>query len=100
MILHDLRADFSMRSPRSLFYKVLRHKSLLHAPVGKGLSISNLTSQFFANLYMNELDQYVKHVPDHIITASFLSMLVIRILVKFLGQFFYVCVLSFFVFTT
>jgi hypothetical protein len=38
------------------------HKSLLHAPPGKGLPIGNLTSQFFANLYMDELDQYVKHV--------------------------------------
>ena len=28
----------------------------------KGLPIGNLTSQFLANLYLNELDQYVKHV--------------------------------------
>ncbi len=27
----------------------------------KGLPIGNLTSQFLANLYLNELDQYVKH---------------------------------------
>ena len=59
--LHDPRTDFVMRSPRSLFARVPRHKSLLHAPDGKGLPIGNLTSQFFANLYMNELDQYVKH---------------------------------------
>ena len=26
-----------------------------------GLPIGNLTSQFFANLYLNELDQYAKH---------------------------------------
>lgn len=31
------------------------------APVNKGLPIGNLTSQFFANLYLNELDQFVKH---------------------------------------
>jgi len=62
VILHDPRANFSMRSPEALFDKVPRHKSLLHAPAGKGLPIGNLTSQFFANLYMNELDQYVKHV--------------------------------------
>ena len=29
--------------------------------LGTGLPIGNLTSQFFANLYLNELDQYVKH---------------------------------------
>jgi hypothetical protein len=62
VVMHDPRSDFSMRSPAALFGKVPRHKSLLHAPAGKGLPIGNLTSQFFANLYMNELDQYVKHV--------------------------------------
>lgn len=28
---------------------------------GKGLPLGNLTSQLFANVYMNELDQFVKH---------------------------------------
>ncbi len=28
---------------------------------GKGIPIGNLTSQLFANVYLNELDQYVKH---------------------------------------
>jgi len=27
----------------------------------KGIPIGNLTSQFFSNIYLNELDQYVKH---------------------------------------
>ncbi len=27
----------------------------------KGMPLGNLTSQFFANVYLNELDQYVKH---------------------------------------
>ena len=27
----------------------------------KGIPIGNLTSQFFSNIYMNELDQYIKH---------------------------------------
>jgi len=30
-------------------------------PSGRGLPIGNLTSQFFANVYMNEFDQFVKH---------------------------------------
>jgi RNA-directed DNA polymerase len=59
--LHDPRPGAVMRSPSSLFARVPRHKSLLHAPDGKGLPIGNLTSQFFANVYLNELDQYVKH---------------------------------------
>lgn len=59
--LHDPRPGAMMRSPASLFTSVPRHKSLLHAPEHKGLPIGNLTSQFFANLYLNELDQFVKH---------------------------------------
>ena len=37
------------------------HKRLLHAGADKGLPIGNLTSQFFANVYLNELDQFIKH---------------------------------------
>lgn len=37
------------------------HKSLYHAAPGKGLPIGSLTSQFFANVYLNELDQFIKH---------------------------------------
>ncbi|MDP2823441.1 MAG: RNA-directed DNA polymerase [Sulfuritalea sp.] len=29
--------------------------------MGKGLPIGNLNSQFFANVYLNALDQFVKH---------------------------------------
>lgn len=60
--LHDPRKNFIMRSPPALFRKVPYHKSFLHAPEYKGLPIGNLTSQFFANVYLNELDQYVKHI--------------------------------------
>lgn len=35
-------------------------KSLFHAPAGCGLPIGNLTSQLFSNIYLNELDQFVK----------------------------------------
>lgn len=35
-------------------------KSSEDAP-GKGIPIGNLTSQLFANVYLNELDQFVKH---------------------------------------
>ena len=28
---------------------------------GKGMPLGNLTSQFFANVYLNELDQFIKH---------------------------------------
>lgn len=35
-------------------------KSLFHSPPGCGLPIGNLTSQLFSNVYLNELDQFVK----------------------------------------
>ena len=36
------------------------NKSLFYSPEGCGLPIGNLTSQLFSNVYLNELDQYVK----------------------------------------
>lgn len=33
-----------------------------HTTPSKGIPLGNVTSQLFANVYMNELDQYVKHV--------------------------------------
>lgn len=59
--LHDPRTNYQPRSPDYMFEKVPRHKSLFHAGDGKGLPIGNLTSQFFANVYMNPLDQFAKH---------------------------------------
>jgi RNA-directed DNA polymerase len=38
-----------------------RHKRLENSAPDCGLPIGNLSSQFFANVYMNELDQFVKH---------------------------------------
>lgn len=46
---------------RHLLNYVPKHKSLFYAPENKGLPIGSYTSQFFANLYLNELDQFVKH---------------------------------------
>jgi retron-type reverse transcriptase len=37
------------------------HKTLFKARLGCGLPIGNLTSQFFANVYLGALDQFVKH---------------------------------------
>jgi RNA-directed DNA polymerase len=38
------------------------HKRLENAAPGCGLPIGNLSSQFFANVYLDALDQFVKHV--------------------------------------
>ncbi len=37
------------------------HKRLANARPGCGLPVGNLTNQFFANVYLNALDQFVKH---------------------------------------
>lgn len=61
VIFHDPRPGVIRQSASALFSIVPKHKSFMHAPPGKGLPIGNLTSQFFANVYLNELDQFVKH---------------------------------------
>ncbi len=37
------------------------HKQLRNIIAGKGLPIRNITSQCFGNVYLNELDQFIKH---------------------------------------
>ncbi len=37
------------------------HKRLANARPGCGIPVGNLTSQFFANVYLDALDQFVKH---------------------------------------
>ncbi|WP_336245399.1 RNA-directed DNA polymerase [Thiorhodospira sibirica] len=48
-------------SAKEAYQRVPMHKRLECAPPHTGLPIGNLTSQFFANLYLNELDQFIKH---------------------------------------
>lgn len=63
IILHkDPKENVYIKSNKILLAKVPAHKSLLNAPLGFGLPIGNLSSQFFANVYLDELDQYAKHV--------------------------------------
>lgn len=61
VIFHDPTKDFTAKSDKSLFAKIPPYKSLFHIPPNQGLPIGNLTSQFFANVYLNELDQFAKH---------------------------------------
>ncbi len=64
IIFHDCAHDIppKIQSQPSLFSKLPPDKSLFRVAKGKGLPIGNLTSQFFANIYLNELDLFVKHV--------------------------------------
>ena len=59
--MHDPREDYEVRSPAHLFNRVPQHKRLAAQPSHLGLPIGNLSSQFFANVYLNALDQFAKH---------------------------------------
>lgn len=61
VLMHDPRSDFEVRGDESLLTRVPPHKQLSHAPAATGLPIGNLSSQFFSNVLLDGLDQYVKH---------------------------------------
>jgi hypothetical protein len=60
ILFHDPTKNVYIKSDPSLLKLIPPHKSLFAAN-GNGLPIGNLSSQFFANIYLNELDQYAKH---------------------------------------
>ena len=63
IILHnDPTVDPIFAMKRKLLDKVEDRKQLAKAEKGYGLPIGNLTSQFFANVYMDELDQFIMRV--------------------------------------
>lgn len=59
---HDVTTAAHFPGDPSRLATVPKHKSLWHAPPGKGLPIGNLTSQFAANVYLDVLDQHVTRV--------------------------------------
>jgi RNA-directed DNA polymerase len=61
ILFHDPRDDFELRGAAELLQRVPAHKRLTNQPAHLGLPIGNLSSQFFANIYLNQLDQFVKH---------------------------------------
>jgi hypothetical protein len=60
-IFHDPTLGAIWKGDPKLREMIPPGKSLFTAPPGKGLPIGNHTSQFFASVYLNELDQFVKH---------------------------------------
>lgn len=67
VLFHDPTEDFVFHagprrtpSPWSGRYPVERRKSLFGRGGATGLPIGNLTSQFWANCYLNEVDQFAK----------------------------------------
>nr|WP_294864390.1 RNA-directed DNA polymerase [uncultured Pseudogulbenkiania sp.] len=61
ILMHDPRADFQFRGRPERMELVPPHKRLMNQPAHLGLPIGNLSSQFFANVYLDALDQFAKH---------------------------------------
>lgn len=60
IIYHKPTENYVIKGEKSLFSLIPNHKSLFYAENKKGLPIGNHSSQFLANLYLNELDQFIK----------------------------------------
>ncbi len=58
---HDILFDIIKRKIKCKDTLELLKGIIYSVPNGKNTPIGNYTSQWFGNLYMNELDQYVKH---------------------------------------
>jgi len=61
IVFNDPTKDCVIRGTRSDWHGLPKSKSLFGAPAGCGLPIGNLSSQVFANFYLNPFDHYVKH---------------------------------------
>lgn len=61
ILMHDPREDFELHGVPSQLDLVPAHKRLALQPKHLGLPIGNLSSQFFANVYLDALDQFCKH---------------------------------------
>ena len=61
LVFHDGTDGHIVKGAPEEMARLPAHKSLLRCEPGKGLPIGNLNSQFFANVYLNGLDQFVKH---------------------------------------
>ena len=61
VLFHDPRQSFQYRGDPALLDRVPLHKRLLLSQTDTGLPIGNLSSQFFANVYLDALDQFCKH---------------------------------------
>ncbi len=79
IIFNDPTKDFIYKGNPALQKLIPPNKSLFYSR-GRGLPIGNLTSQFFANIYLNELDQfitkklgfnrYLRYVDDFVIVSD------------------------------
>lgn len=62
VLFHDPRPGAQVQSTPALMALVPPHKRLMDQATHLGLPIGNLSSQFFANVYLDALDQRCKHI--------------------------------------
>ena len=94
IIFNDPTENFLYRGNPAKKNLIPKSKSLFYS-AGRGLPIGNLTSQFFANVYLNELDQfitktlgfnrYVRYVDDFVLLSEDKEKL--RVSVKVIDDF-------------
>ncbi|NQV88239.1 MAG: hypothetical protein HQ402_01615, partial [Parcubacteria group bacterium] len=60
IIYNDPTQNCIIKGKKTNWEDLPKNKSLFHSPPNCGLPIGNLTSQVFANFYMNHFDQYLK----------------------------------------
>ncbi|MDD3175720.1 MAG: reverse transcriptase domain-containing protein [Candidatus Nanoarchaeia archaeon] len=59
ILINILKKYFDDENIINLIKLILKNHKTIEK--GKGMPLGNLTSQFFANVYLNELDQFIKH---------------------------------------
>lgn len=77
IIFHDVTKDAIIKDKKDGLKNVPEHKTLFKVDKSKALPIGNLTSQFFANVYLNDFDnfckrelkckKYIRYVDDFVI---------------------------------
>lgn len=60
IIYHNPTKNYLFKGDISQLKLLPPHKTLFKIPIHKGLPIGNLTSQFFANVYMYQFDNFIK----------------------------------------
>ena len=61
IILNTPQNNYIFKGKMDTQSLIPKHKSLLFGDASKGLPIGNLTSQFFANIYLDTLDSFVEN---------------------------------------
>lgn len=61
VLFWDCTRSYIAKGRQQLLFNIPYNKSLFGKSNLRGLPIGNLTSQFFANIFLNQLDQFIKH---------------------------------------